>query len=541
MAVDAQLAAMEARGLLSDTTLGICAIIRRLAAVIDREYKGYAVAQASAELRAALDSLPKPAAGNTWDMIAGVLATLSTGGAVAAPAAYATAPTEGAPHQADAVAAVAAVFGRPLMPWQLQAARILTERTDDGRRWRYKLVVITVPRQAGKTYLLGCLNTQRAITRAESHIWTTAQTGKDATARWGDLVKLVTSSQLAAFTTTRRAAGTAVLTFTPTGSTIAPFPPTETSLHGYTITDADVDEAFAFDEAEGAALMGAITPAMATVDDSQTVIISTAGTPESTWLKTLVDKGRRATQEKNADMAYLEWSSPDGAVDFHPALGHTITVESLDAAKAQLPAAEWRRAYLNQWVDDTEAPFIEPAQWAALVNDQQTPLEGAIIALAYEVAWDRSQASIVAAWEDPAGVHLRNIASGPGTDWLIPTILDTMADLGGRVTLVADDAADTRQVSDALAKQGIDVHRLGARDFTAACAGWRAHVQDGTLDWHGLDLVALQIGNVRTRPLGDGWAISRRHSTGPVDQLIAGAAALRVIDTTTNHPAPFIA
>src|SRR5215471_10973954 len=49
-----------------------------------------------------------------------------------------------------AVAALAQALGKPMMPWQSYVADVALEVDEDGR-FAYQLVIVTVPRQSGKT------------------------------------------------------------------------------------------------------------------------------------------------------------------------------------------------------------------------------------------------------------------------------------------------------------------------------------------------------------------------------------------------------
>lgn len=58
---------------------------------------------------------------------------------------------------------------------------------------------------------------------------------------------------------------------------------------------------------------------------------------------------------------YAEWSAADDAdvtdperwPEFMPALGHTIKAATVAADLAAMPLPEWRRAYANQWPDES--------------------------------------------------------------------------------------------------------------------------------------------------------------------------------------------
>ncbi|MGP9788286.1 hypothetical protein ACT3UD_18605, partial [Glutamicibacter sp. 287] len=75
---------------------------------------------------------------------------------------YATLPTAGADHELAAVELVAKLRNKPLLPWQRLVVRVATEKTAFGQ-YRYRTVVITVPRQSGKTVLVFNLDIARGI------------------------------------------------------------------------------------------------------------------------------------------------------------------------------------------------------------------------------------------------------------------------------------------------------------------------------------------------------------------------------------------
>src|SRR5215475_9277242 len=78
-----------------------------------------------------------------------------------------------------AVAAMAAAYGRPLMPWQSYVADVGLEVDADGR-FVYKLIIVTVPRQSGKTTLFGAVLDHRALVVPRARCWFTMQSAKDA-------------------------------------------------------------------------------------------------------------------------------------------------------------------------------------------------------------------------------------------------------------------------------------------------------------------------------------------------------------------------
>jgi hypothetical protein len=75
-----------------------------------------------------------------------------------------------------------------------------------------------------------------------------------------------------------------------------------------------------------------------------------------------VDAGRAVAASGMTDgLAYFEWSAPDDAEPGDPetwrgcmpALGRTVDERTIAADMAAMAPAQFRRAYLNQWPDET--------------------------------------------------------------------------------------------------------------------------------------------------------------------------------------------
>ncbi|MCM3577442.1 hypothetical protein M3686_04745 [Micrococcus luteus] len=455
---------------------------------------------------------------------------------------WATAPTEGARHDLGQVRAMAEALGTPLMPWQEQVARVATERDPaDPRRFRYQTVIITVPRQSGKTTLMRTVLAQRALATRGRRAFYTAQTGKDATARWKDLIQAIDSGPLAGRVDIRLGAGAQAIRF-PNGSSISPFAPTPKSLHGYTPHDVFMDEVFAWTTEEGEDLMGAVKPAQITLPDRQLWLVSTMGTVNSGFLNHWVSVGRQATTDPGSNVAYFEWSAPDGADywdpttwAFHPALGHTITERDLaEAAEAHSPG-EWQRAYMNRQSRTVETWLDMPTWDAAADADQAPPARWQDVALAYEADPDRRRGAIVAAWRAAGALQVRLVRAEDGTEWLPRAVAELADERRPGLGIWADDAGHTRAITEQLArtethrwgKGGVPVTTLTARDFATACGVFRAELEAGTLR-HG-DSPAMRdaLSDAATRPMGEAVALSRRHSAGPIPEAVAAVVALR--------------
>lgn len=458
-----------------------------------------------------------------------------------------TRPTPGALHEAGAIARLAVVLGRPLMPWQYLVMRVGTERRlDDPRRYRYPVVRVSVPRQSGKTTGEWCKATHRTITRPRRQSFYTAQTGKDARKRWMDCKELVLGSPLKRFVedgntyggAIRLGAGDAAITW-PNGAFIAPFAPTAASLHGYTPHDVDRDELWAYDQLTGEALDGAIGPAQITLVDRQRWDWSTMGDADSTYWHELVEEGRRWTEQGDAAGAYFEWSAdpdadlydPATLADFHPALGFTIEAADLAEAAGQTEeerakrAGVWQRAYCNLKTATRES-VVDLLAFRRLADPELRIAAGAA-ALAFDVAYDSTQASVmIAAPAGEDGVAVRVLKSAAGQTWLADELVELMGRFG-IARLHANDDGPARDVTAALRRRGVEVDVLNGKDYATACGAWLRRARQGGLTWDGSPVLFAAMEAAVTRPIGDALAFSARHSAGPIDALVAGAVAVR--------------
>lgn len=430
-----------------------------------------------------------------------------------------------------------------LMPWQSLVADVASELDpEEPGAWFYKRVIITVPRQAGKTTLLRGVQVDRALARPGAKIYATAQTGKDARKRWRDLadVVLADTSPLAGRARDYKSAGAEELRFY-NGSLVAPFPPTPKGMHGETPPLVLTDEAWAFDGPGGDVLEQAIPPAQITLPDRQWWIVSTRGTSRSAWLNRLIRTGRAATADPRSRVAYFEWSADEALAEadpiapetlaFHPALGHTQRLADLQAEYDPEHPGAFRRGFLNLDTD-TDEDAVNLARWPGRVRDLERPRWRDVV-LAYAVHPDRSAASVWAAWTGPEGTHLRFVATDAGSAWLAGKVRALARNRPAAV--VAMGTGHTRAVTAELTKPGPDhvkVRVLTAGEWSTACEALIAAAEDGTTTHDGTQELteALRGAEVAPRPTGRVWAESL--CTGPVDALLAATAAHHVAATT---------
>ena len=434
------------------------------------------------------------------------------------------------------IALVQTALGKPPMPHQQYIADVATEYNEHG--YRYSEVVVVMPRRAGKTTITGGVEVFRCMRHDGRKVFYTAQTGKDARARFKDLLDVWAGSPLSRFGKPRLSQGSEGLLFPANGSAIQVFAPTPTALHGDEGIMGAVDEFWALSKEDGEALQGNIKATQTTLGRwAQTWWFSTVGTAQSHFMNEKMDAGREG---RNPRTCYVEFSMPEhldpddpASWTWHPAIGHTITMETLRDAHQDVPAVEWRRAYMNLRPAQSEMPVIP--DWDTLPTDQAPP--AGPISLAYEVGAEGTYSAVVAAWYDVADrPHVRVLRQAPGSWWLDDAVCELARSLDVPAEMIAaDDGGPVRAITDRLRTAGrldpvtLDMTERSVADLNllAVARDDRALVHDGTA------ALAQSVALARLRTTNGVQTISRDKSVGPVPALIAASVALH----RAQHPA----
>ncbi|WP_246817218.1 MULTISPECIES: terminase [unclassified Corynebacterium] len=440
------------------------------------------------------------------------------------------------------------LLGRKPMPWQRLAACVIGARREDGRpRWPF--IVITVPRQSGKTTLCNAVQFHRAVSLPGAKVWYTCDTGQKARQKWLELVDDVAASPFhAPFVKVLKTNGSEAIKIPSLRSQIRPHPPTEDSLHSEQSDMNIIDEAWSFDEPEAAALMQAITPTQATRPHRQTIIISTMGSAESTWFHGLVDQGLAG----DAGIFLLDYGIPfdadptdlDGVALHHPAYGHTVDDDAIEAAFAQLGAAGFARAYGNLRTGARDT--LIPAQSWALAQTTDDMPEDVEAFIGAAIDLERTETAVAAAaWVD-GKPFIEILDVRPGTTWALGKLRDYHA--SAKTPPVIDNVGPSSTLFAEAKRAGLKPITPTVRELTTATAEVYDRLTFTTPDGApapnifvrsdpALDL-AMQI--VDRRHLGDSWTWSRKESHGSIAALEAATLALHGLLTHKKSAKPFI-
>jgi hypothetical protein len=405
-----------------------------------------------------------------------------------APPLYATPRNPALVTDGPQVDVIAAALGTPLIPWQRHVSAVANERRPDGS-YEHQIIVVSVPRQTGKTTLLRANGVHRCLVNRRD-VFYTAQTGKDARARWMDLVKVLrVHPALKDRVKIALRGGSEHIEF-PGGSVFQVFAPTPESLHGYTPPTVMADEVFSLSGAAGDLLMGAIGPAQITVTDKQIWLVSTAGTAESTFLHDWID----LAMEGSPRVAGFVWGARDDQdpyrlddiAAFHPGVGFELNGRILTAADVleqsnRNSRAEYERAYANRRTI-TGDHLIPADTWRTLAVPDLTRPAPASLVLTFEVAHDRQSGAILAGWTDHGRPRVKIVRAAPGVGWIAPAVDEL--DRSWRPRMVAArDHGPVLEVADAVERAGVDVTRVRERDYATACGAFLTMVDESRVGY----------------------------------------------------------
>lgn len=424
---------------------------------------------------------------------------------------------------------------QPLIPWQRYVVDVAHE-VDSSGLFVYDIIVVTVPRQAGKTTVDLSCSVTNSLMGDRRRTWYTAQSGQHATDKFLEMLELWEGSAIAQLGPQRRRSnGSAGLGFV-NGSKFRPFPPVEGALDGKQSDRTSLDEFWYWTSQQYAVLRQSFAPTQTTREKltgqkPQTWIWSTEGTVESTALNDMLDMLRGSDAPPN--IAFFDWGLyPDEDPDDldtvylrHPGAGFLFTREALDGFRAQFQDSpgEFARAFGNRRTGATER--VIPAEaWRAGRWDNETPPAPGRVCFAAAVGVDGVDATITATQLHGPGTLSAVVKDGwmEGSYGAIPKLLalhEKYPDAGFAI----DPNGPSAALHDEAERAGLPLVPLNTGDVIAATQATFAGITNPRgATWryrpHPKLDAAAELASKRFA--GDGtWLFGRRASVGSISAL----------------------
>lgn len=438
------------------------------------------------------------------------------------------------------LAAVARMMGTPLIPWQRYVADVACEIDPDTGSFYYDTVVVSTPRQCGKSALVDGSDTYNASLGRRRRIAYAAQTGKDAEDHFKEYAEAMKASRLVQKVDKFRFSnGNMSVTFG-NGSTISPMAMTKIAGHGKQFDKVTIDEAFSLTKDAGDTIMDAIVPTMntrlkRTGITAQRWITSTEGTAESTYFNTLLD-GLRAGDVPERT-CWFDFGIPADAdpedletiMLYHPAAGYLWYKPQLHDFRESFGdnVAGWARAFGNRRDEGITDRVIDEATWTATAVAPIEPdaLGDRPVVFGVAVDVDSTHTSISAGILNIDGtITTQLIETLDGTGYAPTELVRLCAAYGAPVVIdsrgTAADLADRlHHMTDHNGDPSLSFVDMDAGDYLTTGQSYVSGLANKAI-WHAADPdLDASAANSARKWAGDAWRVSRRGSTGLTSPL----------------------
>ena len=150
-----------------------------------------------------------------------------------------------------------------------------------------------------------------------------------------------------------------------------------------------------------------------------------------------------------------------------PALGRTVSVDSVRADHRAMDESEFRRAFLNQWTVAKMQSVINLDAWRALTDPATTV--GEPVCFAFDTTPERSRSAIAAAGYGPDGnVHVELAEHRAGTGWVIDR-LEELIKRHNPSAVYVDARGPARSLLDEALRRNLDVTAVTPQEHAEAC------------------------------------------------------------------------
>lgn len=429
-------------------------------------------------------------------------------------------------------------------PWQHGVGQIALGKRKDGK---YAAtvggVVLSIPRQVGKTFLVGMIVIALCILHPGMTVLWTAHRTKTATKAFGSFQGMVRKKKIWPHVLTIRTAnGEQEIRFR-NGSVIM-FGAREQGFgRGFDEVDVEV-----FDEAQiltEKALEDMVAATNQSRQDAGALLFFLGTPPRPTDPgDEFTNRRAKALSGKATNMVYVEFSADSDAdlddrdqwVMANPSFPLRTPAESMERMREQLTDDDsFRREALGIWDAEQSKGVIPPGPWADREDVNSIPVD--CFALGVEVGPDLSWASVsISGHRDDGAWHIALEADqhtmGRGASWLTPhvealveanpQIRGVVVDVGGPIKALLTERAGRWFLGK------VEVTPLKVAELGAGCSSMLAGIVAGEVFHLGQPQLTAAALAATKRALGDTgmWVWHRRAATSDITPIQASTYAL---------------
>lgn len=425
--------------------------------------------------------------------------------------------------------------------WQDGAAMLALGLRDDDE-YAADTTVFSIPRQVGKTYLIGCIIFALCLMKPGLKVIWTAQVKDTALETFGKFLELIESSPRLKrhIRATPRGKGDEAILFN-NGSSIE-FGARESGF-GRGRTDVDV---IVFDEGQHLS-----NNALENLGASQNVaanplcfVIGTPPRPQDKgeWFTLL---RQEALDGDSEGTLYIEFSADRGADPMdrdqwrkaNPSFPARTSERAMLRLRKKLKNPDsWRREALGVWDEITKqfSPINGPL-WREAV-DVGPPDIAKPAALAVDMSHSR-EISVGACWLEDTSAHVEEVWAGVDEPAAVEWVADAWKRAGRRLAVIIDAKSPASSMIPALKARRVKVLTGNENDMARGCGLVKSDLEAGRLTHADQDALNQARDGARKRAIGTagGWGYDRKDPSVNIAPLVAVTLA-RVAATISEKP-----
>lgn len=443
------------------------------------------------------------------------------------------------------VVAQCAAMGVEFDAWQHGIGSVALGKRKDGK---YAAtvggVVLSIPRQVGKTFLVGMIIIALCILFPKLTVLWTAHRTRTSTMTFKTMQGMVRKKKIRVHLAPERndgirsTNGEQEIRFK-NGSVIM-FGAREAGFgRGFDAVDVEV-----FDEGQilSEKALEDMVPATNASRQASGALLFFMGTPPrpSDPGEEFTNRRAKALEGKTRNMVYVEFSADDDADPddkdqwrkANPSFPSRTPVESMERMREQLTDDDsFRREALGIWDAAGTPEVIDAASWGRVRDPASMPVER--LTLAIDVAPDRSVASVSLAGLRADGLwHVELDEQKRGVEW-VPAWVKSRAEKNRLHAVVVDEMTglvEERRGRNYLVGTDVIVTLAAAegRDMAVACGRFFDGVMEASPKLRHTDQpqlnVALSV--ARKRPLAGAWAWNRKDAESDITPIVSATLAL---------------
>ncbi|MUL47594.1 terminase [Mycobacterium sp. CBMA293] len=426
--------------------------------------------------------------------------------------------------------------------WQAGAGWLILAKDAEGQ-YAADTIVISIPRQCGKTFLVACIVFALCLIRPNLTVVWTAHRKTTAVETFESLAGMAVMPRVAPYIEkVLNARGSEKIVFT-NGSRIL-LGARETGF-GRGIPNVGVivaDEAQILTES----FMEDMAATQNTVDNPLFFMMGTPPRPQDNG-EVFASMRQEAIDGEVDDTCYIEFSAPEKARDdpmnpdyiaeANPSFPHRTSWRALMRLRKKLKnLAAWCREALGIWDEVVvDKPVLTQSFWGTLTADgpdHHVAPNGIGVDMGHG-----GDISVTGCWfggDDGDTAHLELLWAGTDIDACI-TFLARAA--GRRIEVLIDDLSPAAQMIPDLVVRRVNVRRGTTRDMVKACQRFESRGRARQLSHTGQELVTKALLDARKRKIGDagGWGFDRRNPESVIHPIVGTALAL-LAGTETHRP-----